>query len=182
MLHLSCIGYLGSDAKVQNSNGRDFLSFDVSDTDRYVDSNGNQVERVTWVSCAMSRFTEPMAKALTKGTLVFVSGRPSLRVYSSKKDRCMKAGVNLSVDRLEFVGGKVDRYPRQVIAPDGFIGDVLTFHTVSKEFFDHVSALSDFNGLVHTERFGSYLLSSTGILSETSVEPQSDAGPTPSES
>lgn len=43
--------------------------------------------------------------------MVFVSGSTSLRVYSSAKERCMKAGMTINVRQVELLGGKTDEIP-----------------------------------------------------------------------
>ena len=43
-----------------------------------------------------------------KGCSVFIEGNISLRVYSSKVDRCMKAGISVHADTIQLLGGSVD--------------------------------------------------------------------------
>ena len=56
--------------------------------------------------------------AAVAGVKVFVRGSLSLRVYSSQKDRCMKAGAQISAQEIELCGGSSDDVPRQLIIPD----------------------------------------------------------------
>lgn len=49
---------------------------------------------------------------LKRGTQVYVSGSAKLRVYSSAKDRCMKAGCTIQVRSVELLGGKSEDIPR----------------------------------------------------------------------
>jgi len=41
-----------------------------------------------------------------------------MRVYSSKKDRMMKAGLTINVQSIELCGGQSELVPRSLIDPD----------------------------------------------------------------
>lgn len=110
MLQITCIGHIGNDAEVKQSNGREFTSFRVAHTDRWTDEAGQTHENTTWVDCVISG-RPGVLEYLKKGQMVFVSGSATLRVYSSAKDRCMKAGVNINVRQVELLGGKADEVP-----------------------------------------------------------------------
>lgn len=121
MLQVSVIGHLGADAKVKSANGKQFVSFNVAHTDVWQDEKQVKHEETTWVSCALNGNGGNVLPYLKRGQQVFCQGRASLRVYSSKKARAMVAGVNLSVDRIELVGGRADDVPRELIAEGGAI-------------------------------------------------------------
>lgn len=110
MLAVNCIGHIGSDAEFKQSNGREFTTFRVAHSDRWTDDAGNVYESTTWVDCIMSG-RPGVFEYLKKGQLVFVSGSCSLRVYSSQKERCMKAGMQINVRQIELLGGKSDEIP-----------------------------------------------------------------------
>lgn len=118
MLKVTLIGNIGADAKVQNSNGREFTSFRVAHTDKWKDDAGNIHENTLWVDCVLSEKPK-VVEFLKKGTQVYVEGSATLRVYSSKQDKCMKAGIQLSVTRVELLGGKSDNVPSQLMFEDG---------------------------------------------------------------
>lgn len=110
MLQTSCIGHLGNDAEFKASNGREFTTFRIAHTDKWTDEAGQPHETTTWVDCIMNG-KPGVLDYLKKGTQVFVSGSTSLRVYSSAKDRCMKAGLTINVRQVELLGGKGDDIP-----------------------------------------------------------------------
>lgn len=110
MLAVTCIGHLGSDAEFKQSNGREFTTFRVAHTDRWTDDAGQVHENTTWVDCIMSGKPN-VIEYLKKGQMVFVTGSCTLRVYSSQKDRCMKAGMQINVRQIELLGGKSDEIP-----------------------------------------------------------------------
>lgn len=110
MLQVTCIGHLGSDAEFKQSNGREFTTFRVAHTDRWTDDAGQVHENTTWVDCIMNGKPN-VIDYLKKGQMVFVTGSCTLRVYSSQKDRCMKAGMQINVRQIELLGGKSEEIP-----------------------------------------------------------------------
>lgn len=110
MFQTTIIGYLGSDAKYRNENGKEFCVFRVADTNRWEDAKGVKHEETTWVVCIL-RGKPAVLPYLKKGTQVFAAGSTTLRVYSSAKDRCMKAGITINVNQIELLGGKPEEIP-----------------------------------------------------------------------
>ena len=112
------IGYLGADAECKNSNGKEFTTFRIADSNKWTDSNGIEHEETTWIDCIING-SPKVLPYLKKGQLVYVMGSQSLRVYSSKKDKCMKAGVTINVRAVELLGGKGDEVPSVLYSLDG---------------------------------------------------------------
>lgn len=133
MLQFQVIGNLGADAEVVNHNGSKFVSFNVAHTDRWTDENGNERSATQWVSCAYSGHYESILPFLKKGKQVYVSGRGSVRVYSSPKERRMVAGCNIAVERIELLGGQVDAVPRTLYDDGG------EMHNVNKAYFVEIN-------------------------------------------
>jgi len=131
MLQFTCIGNLGSDAKVQEKDGRKFVAFNVAHTDKWTDQDGKTHETTDWVSCTINGDGGNILPYLTTGTKVYVEGRGSVRLYSSPKDRMMKAGANINVTRIELVGGTSDPVPTQLY--DTSTGEM---HKLNKYFHD----------------------------------------------
>lgn len=117
MLKTTVIGYLGADALVQNSNGKEFTTIRVAHTSKWTDASGTVHEETTWVDCIMNGAGK-VNEFLKKGQLVYVSGSTSLRVYSSAKDRCMKAGLTINVQSIELLGAKSDDMPTVLYRKD----------------------------------------------------------------
>lgn len=114
MLQTSIIGNLGADAEVKNINGNEFVSFNVAHTERWKTEDGVQHEKTLWVSCALSGNGGNILPFLKKGTTIFAIGRTSTRVYSSEKERGFVAGLNLSVQHIELIGGRQDEVPSRL--------------------------------------------------------------------
>lgn len=129
MLKFAVIGNLGSDARIEESNGHKFVSFNVAHNDRYQGADGAVHESITWVSCALNGDGGKLLPFLVKGRQVYVEGKGSTRVYSSPTLRRMVAGLNIAVDRIELIGGQVDAVPRSLVDGDGAL------HSVNKAYY-----------------------------------------------
>ena len=129
MLQATCIGYLGADAQVKADNGQQFITMRIAHSERYTDRNGQEHDTTIWVDATMNANPVPKVfEYLKKGTLVFISGAVRLRVYSSEKDRCMKAGMTIHVRTIELLGGQSDVVPRRLYDKDGLQHDVTKFY------------------------------------------------------
>lgn len=128
MLKSILIGNLGADAEVRSANGREFVSFRVAHSWNFTAQDGTTNSGTIWVDCIGSNL-KGVVEYLKKGTQVYVEGNVSLRVYSSKVDRCMKAGLTINVETLQLIGSKPDLVPKQVINPDD--GSI---HLVSRKY------------------------------------------------
>ena len=133
MLQITVVGNLGADAKVQESNGKKFVSFNVGHNEKWSDQNGTEHVSTQWVSCVINNDGGNLIHYLKKGKTVFVIGRGSTRVYSSEKERRMVAGLNVSVDRIELIGGSNDDIPRELVDTDGCLHKVYKAYFIGKE-------------------------------------------------
>lgn len=129
MIKVFMIGTLGADAALKSSDGSKFTTFRVAHNEVYTDQAGQEHSNVVWVDAIMNDHPK-VAEFLKRGTLVFIEGYPTLRVYSSPKDRCMKAGMTIRVQRVELLGGKVDPIPRELVDKDAQIHRVNKFYNV----------------------------------------------------
>lgn len=121
MQKIELTGNLGSDAEYRNDNGNEFIKFNVGVTERFTKQDGTKVEQVTWHSCVLNGRQDNLLPYLKKGTRVFVRGDQKLRVFSSEKDRAMKAGSNVSVRELELIGAKAEPVPQQLCDEHGML-------------------------------------------------------------
>ena len=132
MLQGTLIGYLGSNAEVKTANGKEFVAFRVANTDKWKAQDGTVHEQTTWVDCVMNGSPD-VKEYLRKGTLVFVTGSITLRVYSSPKDKCMKAGMTINVNKLELLGGKPDEIPSRLFRNDnGQMVEVAKYYGIAE--------------------------------------------------
>ena len=125
MLKVELIGNIGADAEIKDFQGNKFVTFRVAHSSKYKDAQGNDTESTTWVDVTMNDVESKVIPFLKQGVKVFVRGNASLRVYSSPKDKMMKAGLQVSAWEIELCGGQSDDVPRQLIDPsNGQLFDV----------------------------------------------------------
>lgn len=127
MLQAIVCGYLGADAECKTEQGREFTTFRVAHSDRWVDANQQTHESTTWVDCIMSGHPN-VAEYLKQGTLVYVSGHVKLRAYSSEKVRAFVAGMTISVVTVELLGGGSDAVPRRLYDKAGVMHEVKKYY------------------------------------------------------
>lgn len=171
MLKTTVIGYLGADAQVQVSNGKEFTTLRVAHTSKWTDNSGTVHEETTWVDCIMNGAGK-VNEFLKKGQLVFVSGSTSLRVYSSAKDRCMKAGLTINVQSIELLGAKSDDMPNVLFNKE--TGEEVKI----KKFYHAEQCVKDDNsdpGTVLVSKNGTeYLAQASGWISAIHSAPKNE--------
>lgn len=134
MLKCELIGNLGADCEVKESNGSKFVTMRVAHSEKFKQADGREVETTMWIDVTWSKTDSVLLNYLKAGTKVFVRGYLSTRVYSSKKDRQMKAGVSIAATEIELCGGSTDLVPRQLIDPsDGKIFDVTKWYWIDAD-------------------------------------------------
>lgn len=168
------IGNLGADAEVVSANGQSFVSLSIADTRKYKKADGTEVSETTWIDAIINNVNHPVIPFLKQGVKVCVYGNVSLRVYSSKKDRMMKAGATIHVLSIELCGGSSDDVPRQLIDPaTGQLFDVTKHYWVNRDNklmkSDEIYNLKDMRGRV-------YDMNKAGFVVPTQVADNADSG------
>jgi single-strand DNA-binding protein len=165
MFKIEVIGNLGADAEVKVDNGRQYCQFSVADTRKFKNADGTDTEVTTWVSCFMRNTEAEVIKYLKKGTKVFVRGNGDLRVFSSAKDRMMKAGASVNVSEIELVGGSSDDVPRRLALANGQLLDVQKLYRVNLTGIEpKPTEIADLQGVL-------YNVDTNGFVSKKSDEP-----------
>ncbi|WP_293956659.1 MULTISPECIES: single-stranded DNA-binding protein [unclassified Sphingobacterium] len=101
---MNITGRLTRDAEVRTtSNGKQVVNFSVAVNDSYKTKQGDRVEQTAFFDCSFW-LTPNVAKMLTKGLLVELSGRVSTRAWVSK-DGEPKAGLNFHTSNIKPLGG-----------------------------------------------------------------------------
>lgn len=162
MLKFEVIGNLGADAEIKNIDGTKFVSMRVAHTEKWKDEKGEVKELTQWVDVTLNNVEHGIIPYLRAGVKIFARGTGSARIYSSKKDRMMKAGLKISAQEIELVGGSSDDVPRQLVEPaTGALLDVTKYYwcnaDCSKMKKDDVREVVDAKGNV-------YLLNKAGFV------------------
>lgn len=126
---ITFIGQLYADAEKKVATNGKFTTFRAAHNEVYKDDAGNEHTSTIWVDCTLNDHPA-VADYLKAGTSVYIEGYPSLRVYSSPKDRCMKAGLTIRIQKIELLGGRVDAVPRQLIDSNGVLHFVTKYYHV----------------------------------------------------
>lgn len=163
MLKVELIGNIGADAEVKDFQGNKFVTFRVAHSSRYKDAQGNETESTTWVDVTMNDVESKVIPFLKQGVKVFVRGNASLRVYSSPKDKMMKAGLQVSAWEIELCGGQSDDVPRQLIDPsNGALFDVSKHYWCNRSTEgmkqDEFVELVDKKGRSYMMNFGGFVI------------------------
>lgn len=161
MLKANLIGNLGADAQVKTANGREFVTFRVAHSWNFTAQDGTVNSGTIWVDCIGNNL-KGVVEYLKKGTQVYVEGEVSLRVYSSKQDRCMKAGLTIHVQSVQLIGGKTDDVPKEVINPD--TGDVFGVDKLYRVVDGHTIQMTETTKKMVDERGREYVMDDMGYI------------------
>ena len=101
---MNITGRLTRDAEVRTtSQEKQVVNFSVATNDSYRNKQGERIEQTTYFDC--SYWISPnVAKILTKGTLVELSGRVSTRAWTGN-DGEPRAGLNFYTSNIKLHGG-----------------------------------------------------------------------------
>ena len=92
------------DAEVRTtSQDKQVVNFSVAINDSYRNKQGERIEQTSYFDCSYW-ITPNVAKLLTKGTLVELSGRVSTRAWTGN-DGEQRAGLNFHTSQIKLHGG-----------------------------------------------------------------------------
>lgn len=104
MNRIEIIGHIGKDAEVKELNGNTVINFNVAVTEKWNDQNGQQQSKTYWYQCARWVKNATIAQYLTKGTQVYVSGKPEARSYQNQQGGIEQV-VGITVQQITLLGG-----------------------------------------------------------------------------
>lgn len=172
MLKIEMIGNLGADVEVRDVNGSKFASFRMAHTDKWTNQSGEEKESTIWVDVTVNNTESKVLQYLKSGVKVFVRGIGRLRVYSSQKDRCMKAGLTIIANEIELCGGSSDEVPRELYNPDD--GHVFKVAKYYQSDLDTSKWKKDDTGLLVDRQARRYVVVKGGWVAPEQ-EPREDA-------
>lgn len=117
MLVSELIGHLGADAEIRTKDGNSFATCRVAHTDKWKDLAGVTHESTTWVDVILPADSK-VIPFLKKGTMIFVRGTQTTRVYSSAADKCYKAGVTIRMKEIQLLSKREDESQSKQPADD----------------------------------------------------------------
>lgn len=102
VLTMQVIGNIGKDAVINVVGDKRVANFSVAHTERWKDNKGQQMERTTWVECALWG-NENVFPFLKSGTLVAVDGTPEARAYTTKVGNELRASLTCKAFGLKLL-------------------------------------------------------------------------------
>lgn len=101
---MNIIGRVTKNAQINIlTNSKKVVNFSIAINDNYKNKQGERVELTTYYNC--SYWISPnVAKILTKGTLVELTGRASSNAWIGK-DGEIKSGLNFHTSNIQVYGG-----------------------------------------------------------------------------
>lgn len=105
MIKIEVIGHLGANVEIKSADGKQFATCRIAHTDKFTDAQGVVHSTTQWVDVIISAQSKVLPYLVT-GTQVFVRGDANLRVYSSAKDKCMKAGLTIRANEIQLLSSK----------------------------------------------------------------------------
>jgi single-strand DNA-binding protein len=100
---MNIIGRLTRDAEVRTTlQEKQVVNFSVATNDSYRNKQGERIEQTTYFDCSYW-ITPSVAKLLTKGTLVELSGRVSTRTWVGN-DGEARSGLNFHTSQIKLHG------------------------------------------------------------------------------
>lgn len=174
MFKVEVIGNLGADCEVKEANGSKFAVLRVAHSTRYTDQQGQQHETTDWIDGILNDVNAKVIPYLRQGVKVFIRGNASMRVYSSPKDRMMKAGITVNIWEIELCGGTADDVPRRLVVPEsGQLVDVVKCYWVP---LDTRKMKKDERKILQDMRGNQYSMNNNGFVSPVADEQQEQAG------
>ena len=112
------IGRLGKEPESRTfENGTAFCNFSVATTEKYKDKSGEMVEATEWHNVALfGRLAEIAQQYLSKGTLVFISGKSQTRSWDDKEGN-KRYTTEIVGRELKMLSGKQEVKPTQKLEP-----------------------------------------------------------------
>lgn len=101
MIQMQAIGNLGKDAEQKTIGGYSYASFSLAVTERIKGE-----DKTTWIRVMKIDNEGKLTAYLTKGTKVWVSGKPYFSAYVHNNTNEALADVTIWADKLEFCSTK----------------------------------------------------------------------------
>lgn len=105
MIKTTAIVHLGSDAILNNVNGKSVINFNAAHSESYKNSQGETVNKSIWLSCSYWTDKTAIMPYLKKGLQCYVEGEPSVDVYTNK-DGVKVPQLRLRVSSIQLLGSK----------------------------------------------------------------------------
>jgi len=117
MIKMTAIGHLGSQATLNNVNGKQVINMNLAHSEKYKDAQGNIVNKSVWINVSWWSESSKILQYLQKGAQIFVEGIPSVDTYKNKDGQTVPQ-LRLRATMVQLLGGnKQDNQQPQAQQP-----------------------------------------------------------------
>lgn len=111
MIKMTAIGHLGSQATLNNVNGKQVINMNLAHSEKYKDAQGNIVNKSVWINVSWWSESSKILQYLQKGAQIFVEGIPSVDVYKNKDGQTVPQ-LKLRATMVQLLGGNKQDNPQ----------------------------------------------------------------------
>jgi len=112
---MTAIGHLGSQATLNNVNGKQVINMNLAHSEKYKDAQGNIVNKSVWINVSWWSESSKILQYLQKGAQIFVEGIPSVDVYKNKEGQTIPQ-LKLRATMVQLLGGNKQDNPQPQVA------------------------------------------------------------------
>jgi single-strand DNA-binding protein len=111
MIKMTAIGHLGSQATLNNVNGKQVINMNLAHSEKYKDAQGNIVNKSVWINVSWWSESSKILQYLQKGAQIFVEGIPSVDTYKNKDGQTIPQ-LKLRATMVQLLGGNKQDNPQ----------------------------------------------------------------------
>lgn len=111
MIKMTAIGHLGSQATLNNVNGKQVINMNLAHSEKHKDAQGNIVNKSVWINVSWWSESSKILQYLQKGAQIFVEGIPSVDVYKNKDGQTVPQ-LKLRATMVQLLGGNKQDNPQ----------------------------------------------------------------------
>jgi single-strand DNA-binding protein len=111
MIKMTAIGHLGSQATLNNVNGKQVINMNLAHSEKYKDAQGNIVNKSVWINVSWWSESSKILQYLQKGAQIFVEGIPSVDAYKNKDGQTVPQ-LRLRANMVQLLGGNKQDNPQ----------------------------------------------------------------------
>ena len=115
MIKMTAIGHLGSQATLNNVNGKQVINMNLAHSEKYKDAQGNIVNKSVWINVSWWSESSKILQYLQKGAQIFVEGIPSVDTYKNKDGQTIPQ-LKLRATMVQLLGGNKQDNPQPQVA------------------------------------------------------------------
>ena len=115
MIKMTAIGHLGSQATLNNVNGKQVINMNLAHSEKYKDAQGNIINKSVWINVSWWSESSKILQYLQKGAQIFVEGIPSVDVYKNKDGQTVPQ-LRLRATMVQLLGGNKQDNPQAQVA------------------------------------------------------------------